>query len=81
MSKEKVRLETLPSTGLLRVSQILQFIPVSKSCWWAGVRSGKFPHPIKLSKRVTCWQARDIQKIVNGPPEINTDGQQVPSND
>lgn len=66
MPTEKIKLEKLPSTGLLRVNQILQFIPISRSCWFSGVKAGRFPQPIRLSIRVTCWRAADIQKIVAG---------------
>lgn len=49
---------------LLRIPQILKIIPVSKSHWWAGVKSGKFPQPVKLGKRTTAWKESDIQKII-----------------
>jgi len=70
MSKGKMRLENMPSTGLMRENQILQFIPISRSSWWTGVKDGRFPQPIKpkLSPRVTCWRAADIKKIVDGRP-------------
>jgi predicted DNA-binding transcriptional regulator AlpA len=68
MPKEKVKLVNLPSTGLLRINQILQFVPISRSCWWSGVKAGRFPQPIKLSIRVTAWRAADIQEIVTGHP-------------
>jgi prophage regulatory protein len=68
MPKEKMRLEKLPSTGLLRVDQVLQFVPISRSCWWSGVKSGKFPQPVRLSQRVTAWRAADIQEVVAGRP-------------
>jgi len=63
----------LPETGLVRLSQILgdkkkgipAIIPVSKSSWWAGVKSGRFPKPIKLGERTTCWRVIDIKKIIN----------------
>ena len=28
-------------------------IPVGKSTWWAGVKSGRFPQPVKVSPRIT----------------------------
>ncbi len=56
----------LPQTGLLRVKQVLRFIPVSRSRWWQGVRDGTFPPPMKLSERVTCWRAEDIRKLCEG---------------
>jgi len=57
-------LENLPETGLLRIKQVLKFIPVSRSSWWAGVKSGRFPQSIKLSERVTVWRASDIRALV-----------------
>lgn len=60
-------------TGYLRLSQIIgdpeseppiaAIIPVSKSTWWAGVRSGRYPKPVKLSPRCTAWKIRDIQAL------------------
>ena len=64
--KGKPTLSDIPLTGLMRVNQVLQFVPVSRSCWWAGVKVGRFPQPIKLSLRVTAWRAADIQEIVAG---------------
>jgi prophage regulatory protein len=51
---------------LLRLSQILQRVPVSKSGWWAGVRCGRYPKPIKLSPRVTVWRESDIDRLCGG---------------
>jgi predicted DNA-binding transcriptional regulator AlpA len=58
--------ENLPEVGLLRIKQVLQFIPISKSSWWQGVREGRFPKPRSLSKRVTVWQASDIRTLIDG---------------
>ncbi|MBT5226841.1 MAG: AlpA family phage regulatory protein [Proteobacteria bacterium] len=65
-------MQTLPETGFLRISHILgnpktntpPIIPVSKSTWWAGVASGKFPKPVKLGPATTAWRAEDIQALV-----------------
>jgi prophage regulatory protein len=59
-------IQELPQTGLLRVKQVLRFVPVSRSNWWAGVKEGKYPQPVKLSERVTCWRASDIRALVEG---------------
>lgn len=50
---------------LLRLPQVLEIIPVSKSTWWHGVKSGRFPASIKLGERVTVWRATDIQKFID----------------
>jgi hypothetical protein len=65
-------MQTLPETGFLRISHILgnpktntpPIIPVSKSTWWAGVASGKFPKPVKLGPATTAWRAEDIQALI-----------------
>lgn len=62
----------LPETGLLRIRQIIAPygpIPVSKSTWWAGVKDGRFPKPMKLGARVTVWRVEDIRDLIeNGAP-------------
>ena len=55
-----------PRTGLVRLKQILAPlgpIPVSRSTWWEGVRTGKFPKPIKISSRATAWRAEDVRRL------------------
>lgn len=57
----------LPPEGFVRLSAILGPngpIPVSKSTWWSGVKSGQFPAPIKMSKGVTVWRVEDIRAYI-----------------
>jgi prophage regulatory protein len=49
----------------LRLRQVLERIPVSKSTWWAGIKKGIYPKGIKLSARVTVWKEADIDAICN----------------
>jgi len=59
--------EVIASRAYLRVSDITRnprtgntgLIPVSDSTWWAWVKSGKAPAPIKLSAGVTVWRSAD----------------------
>lgn len=60
---------TLPETGFLRQSQVLVFIPISKSTLWRRVLAGTFPAPVKLSSRVTAWRAEDIRLWIGGQGE------------
>ena len=48
------------SGGFLRLEGVLKVFPVSKSTWWAGVKSGRYPRPLKLSKRTSAWRESDI---------------------
>ena len=55
----------LPPTGYLRLPQILAIIPVSKSTWWAGVRTGRYPQPTRaLGERITAWRVEDIRALI-----------------
>ena len=43
---------------------IAPIIPISRSAWWSGCKSGKYPRPIKLGPRTTVWHASDVYKLV-----------------
>lgn len=61
--------DKFPRDGLVRLSSILAPvgpIPVCKSTWWAGVRDGRFPQPVRLGGRITAWKAQDIWKLIEG---------------
>lgn len=53
-----------PQTGFVRLPQVLSVIPVSRSAWWAGVKTGKYPKPVKLSENTTAWKAEDIHSLI-----------------
>lgn len=55
---------TLPETGFLRLPQILELIPIGKSTWWAGVKSGKYPQQVKLGERTAAWRIEDIKEFI-----------------
>jgi len=66
-SKLAVRLD-FPSTGFVRLHSILAPngpIPVGRTTWWAGVKSGRFPKPLKLGSRITVWRAEEIHELIN----------------
>lgn len=62
----------LPETGYLRVRDILgnpkagipAIIPVSKSSWWQGIRTGRYPKPVKLGPRTTVWTVESIRALI-----------------
>jgi predicted DNA-binding transcriptional regulator AlpA len=59
---------------LLRLKQILgdakanppieAIIPISKSSWWNGVKSGKYPKPVKLGENTTVCKETDIRELI-----------------
>ena len=66
---------SFPQTGFVRLSSILAPlgpIPVSKSTWWAGVKSGRYPQPVKLGPRITAWRVEDIIGLLNGSGKLSS---------
>ncbi|MDQ9168992.1 transcriptional regulator [Oxalobacteraceae bacterium R-40] len=66
-------MHSLPETGFLRLPQIIgnpnanppipPLIPVKKTCWWEGVKTGRFPKPVKIG-RCTMWRVEDIKALI-----------------
>jgi len=40
-------------------------IPVCKSSWYAGMKAGRYPKPIKISSRSVAWRVEDIKQLVD----------------
>jgi prophage regulatory protein len=62
----------LPETGFLRIWQIVgnkrtnipALIPISRTSFLNGVKSGKYPKPVKLGERTTAWRVEDIRALI-----------------
>ncbi|MDD5462872.1 MAG: AlpA family phage regulatory protein [Methylococcales bacterium] len=58
--------------GYLRVWQIVgdrkrgieAILPIGRSTFLAGVKSGKYPKPVKLGERTTAWRKADIMALL-----------------
>lgn len=83
MMNAKHLTHVLPETGYLRLSQIIgnpkanppipALIPVGKSTWWEGVRSGRFPQPVRsLGSRITAWRVEDIRELIRRMGDLAT---------
>jgi prophage regulatory protein len=71
---------------LLRLRQIIgdpkadppipAIIPVSKSAFYAGIKSKKYPAPSHALGRVSVWRLEDIRRIVDAaaPPANEQEG-------
>ena len=65
---------TLPETGFVRLPNIIgnakadppipAIIPVSRSTWLEGVKTGRYPQPVKLGPRITAWRVSDIRALI-----------------
>jgi prophage regulatory protein len=62
----------LPETGFLRIWQIVgnkksntpALIPIGRTTFLNGVKSGKYPKPVKLGERTTAWKVEDIRALI-----------------
>jgi prophage regulatory protein len=74
LNGDKFMQEKMPA-GYLRLPQIIgnkkakppipALIPVCATTWWNGVKSGKYPAPVKLSARTTAWKVEDIIALMD----------------
>jgi len=67
-------LNSLPSEGFVRLRDIIGPsgpIPVSKSTWWAGVKSGRYPAAVKLGPRTTAWRVGDLRAWIAAQGECD----------
>lgn len=55
----------LPETGFIRLPKVLEVFPVSKSTWWAGIKEGKYPKPVKLGAKISAWRVEDIRTLIS----------------
>lgn len=64
---------TMLVIGYLRIWQIVgdkkrgiePILPIGRSTFLAGVKSGKYPQPVKLSERTTAWRKSDILALLD----------------
>ncbi len=65
-------LNQLPQTGFVRIWQIVgnkktnipALIPIGRTTFLNGVKSGKYPKPVKLGERTTAWKVEDIRALI-----------------
>ena len=57
--------------GFLRLHEIVNhpknpkpLIPISRSGFWAKVKEGEYPQPVKLGPKTTAWKRDDIMNLV-----------------
>lgn len=59
--KESVGFE--PDDRFIKITECIKIIPVAKSTWWAGIKDGRFPKPVKIGGN-TFWRYSDVLKTV-----------------
>ena len=57
----------LPAEGFVRLPVVLRVLGIGKTTWWCGVRTGRFPKPVKLGPRTSAWRVEDIRALIANP--------------
>ena len=56
------------ASRLLRVRDVLDRVPFSRTTLWRRVRAGSFPAPVRLGERIVAWREVDIREWVESRP-------------
>ena len=59
-------LKHLPHQGMSRASQLLPFVPFSKTTLFEWSKDGRFPAPVKLSPTMTAWRNSEVIAWLEG---------------
>lgn len=54
----------LPEQGFVRLDTVLSLIPIGRTAWYAGVKKGIYPAPVKLSERTAAYRISDIRALI-----------------
>lgn len=66
VQKRKVQpLPTDSSFALMKLPQVLAHMQVSRSSWLEGVRTGRYPAPVRLSERRVAWRISDLKAFID----------------
>ena len=57
-------MENTRVSKLLRLRQVLERLPVSKSSWYDGIRDGKYPAGLRIAPRTVAWPERVIDDLI-----------------
>jgi len=47
-----------------RKQGIRGIMPISRAAWYAGIKDGRYPKPVKLSEKTSAWRSSDIEALV-----------------
>lgn len=51
---------------LLRIHEVLQRIPISRTSLYDGIKVGLYPAPVRIGKRTVAWRESEIDALIKG---------------
>lgn len=69
---QEKQIQTIPQVGFFRLNQLVRvpgsthvpIMPISRTSWLAGVKSGIYPQPVRLGVRTVAWRREDIIALI-----------------
>lgn len=61
-------IDAMPDSALLRLPAIVALVQCSRSSWFAWVRSGHAPQPVRIGLKAVAWKAGEIRAFMRGQP-------------
>lgn len=73
--------EKLPESGFIKIQQIIgdkkrdipALIPIGRTSWYAGIKNGIYPAPVRLggpNSRSVAWRVEDIRELLDALGEM-----------
>lgn len=59
-------IDALPDSALLRLPSIIALVQCSRSSWFAWVRLGHAPQPIRIGLKAVAWKVGEIRAFMRG---------------
>lgn len=59
------QINSFPESGNVRIKNVAQFLSVSEATVWRRAKDPDFPKPIKLTPRITVFDAKEIRNWVD----------------
>lgn len=64
-------LYTPQADRLIRLKEVLEILPISKSTFWSGVKNGRYPKPTySLGPKTPTWVLSSILHLVNAEYQV-----------
>ena len=54
-----------PRERLLRILDVLQRLPISRTSLYDGIKLGLYPAPVQVGKRTVAWRESEINELIN----------------
>ncbi|MCF7995188.1 MAG: hypothetical protein K9L32_00355 [Chromatiaceae bacterium] len=64
---QETNLSALPDDALVTFENgVKQMVPVSKSNWMYGCKTGRYPAPTKIGPRLNAWRMGTLRQFCRG---------------